>query len=271
MSYDTLFITDLHGNLEALRRAVQRAMQVTESCVTSSREGTSRPNLVTVRLRDGEYVHTRHATADVADDFRARLRDGRRYRSVDQHGKRPVTHAIDLDTGAVMGLGEDDTALQESLSRFSVSARSSSPMSCYRCCTASGAMAWVCSQCSATTTSEELESLLLEEDQTRPSVVHPRANPPPGTRAGAGIRLRPQQAIPLPPLGAERGTNRTRPCRLTEGLDTSGLVTLDPSAAVRGQPEPGSAGARRYARGQPVGSLASGGEAVRHSSIRPHP
>ena len=120
MSYDTLFITDLHGNLEALRRAVQRAMEVTAPRYLVL-GGDLAPNLVTVRLRDGEFV-LRHETRygpDVADDFRARLREGRRYRPEDQHGKRPVTHAIDLNTEAVLGLGEDDLrALLERPSGF---------------------------------------------------------------------------------------------------------------------------------------------------------
>ncbi len=120
MSYDTLFITDLHGNLEALRRAVHHAMQVTTLRYLIL-GGDLAPNLVTVRLRDGEFVlrHEARYGPDVADDFRARLREGRRYRPEDQHGKRPVTHAIDLDTEAVMGLGEDDLrALLERPSGF---------------------------------------------------------------------------------------------------------------------------------------------------------
>lgn len=120
MSYDTLFITDLHGNLEALRRAVQRAMEVRAPRYLVL-GGDLAPNLVTVRLRDGEFVlrHEARYGPDVADDFRARLREGHRYRPEDQHGKRPVTYAIDLNTEAVMGLGEDDLrALLERPSGF---------------------------------------------------------------------------------------------------------------------------------------------------------
>ena len=55
MSYDTLFITDLHGNLDALRRAVERAEQ-TARLRYLVLGGDLAPNLVTVRLRDGEFV-----------------------------------------------------------------------------------------------------------------------------------------------------------------------------------------------------------------------
>ena len=116
MSYDTLFITDLHGNLDALRRAVERAEQ-TARLRYLVLGGDLAPNLVTVRLRDGEFVlrHEARYGPKVADDFRARLRVGRRYRPEDEHGKRPLTHTIDLDTGAVLALGDDD--LRELLER----------------------------------------------------------------------------------------------------------------------------------------------------------
>ena len=120
MPYDTLFITDLHGNLEALRRAVQRAERVTTLRYLIL-GGDLAPNLVTVRLHDGEFVlrHQARYSPDVADDFRARLREGRRYRPEDQHGKRPVSHTIDLNSAAVLGLGEDDLrALLERPSGF---------------------------------------------------------------------------------------------------------------------------------------------------------
>ena len=55
----------------------------------------------------------------MADDFRARLRVGCRYRPEDQHGKRPLPHTIDLDTALVLALGDDDLrALLESPSSF---------------------------------------------------------------------------------------------------------------------------------------------------------
>jgi Icc-related predicted phosphoesterase len=120
MSYDTLFLTDLHGNLDALRRAVERAEQ-TARLRYLVLGGDLAPNLVTVRLRDGEFVlrHEARYGPEVADDFRTRLRVGRRYRPEDQHGKRPLTHTIDLDTGAVLALGDDDLReLLESPSSF---------------------------------------------------------------------------------------------------------------------------------------------------------
>ncbi len=55
MSYETLVITDLHGNLDALRRAVERAEQ-TARLRYLVLGGDLAPNLVTVRLRDGEFV-----------------------------------------------------------------------------------------------------------------------------------------------------------------------------------------------------------------------
>jgi len=55
MPHDTLFITDLHGNLDALRRAVDRAEQsVMLRYIVLG--GDLAPNLVTVRLIDGEFV-----------------------------------------------------------------------------------------------------------------------------------------------------------------------------------------------------------------------
>jgi Icc-related predicted phosphoesterase len=108
---DTLFLTDLHGNLDALRRAVERAERVTPSLRHLVIGGDVAPNLVTIRLRDGEFV-LRHEAAygpQVAEDFRALLRQRRYYRPEDQHGKRPVAHAIDLDADAFLGLSDEET------------------------------------------------------------------------------------------------------------------------------------------------------------------
>lgn len=120
MSHDTLFITDLHGNLDALRRAVRRAEELT-SLGYLIIGGDIAPNLVTMRLRDGEFV-LRHEACygpKVSEDFRARLRDGRRYRREDQHGKRPVIEKVDMDAETFLGLGDDETkALLEPLSSF---------------------------------------------------------------------------------------------------------------------------------------------------------
>ena len=52
MAHDSLFITDLHGNLGALRRAVERVPTACHVVIG----GDLAPNLVTVRLRDGEFV-----------------------------------------------------------------------------------------------------------------------------------------------------------------------------------------------------------------------
>jgi Icc-related predicted phosphoesterase len=109
MAQDTLFITDIHGNVDALRRAVERA-----EASTALRHlvlgGDLAPNLVTVRLRDGEFVLRHEASygPNVAEDFRARLREGRSYRPEDQHGKRPLTWAMDLPAAAFLRLGDED-------------------------------------------------------------------------------------------------------------------------------------------------------------------
>jgi len=110
MPQDTLFITDIHGNLDALRRAVERGEGVT-SLSHLVLGGDLAPNLVTVRLRDGEFVLRHEASygPKVAEDFRARLREGRFCRSEDQHGKRPVTHAIDLQAATFLDLGDEET------------------------------------------------------------------------------------------------------------------------------------------------------------------
>ena len=120
MPHDTLFITDLHGNLDALRRAVERAEQsVMLRYIVLG--GDLAPNLVTVRLIDGEFVlrHEAWYSAKVANDFRARLRGGRRYRSEDEHGKRSVTHEIELASAAFLELSDAKTqTLLESPSSF---------------------------------------------------------------------------------------------------------------------------------------------------------
>ena len=120
MSYDTLFITDLHGNIDALRRAVTRAtasMDLRHLMIG----GDIAPNLITVQLRDGEYV-LRHESvygASIQEDFRSRLRAGKQYRSNDQHGKRSVKTTIDADVASVLSLGDDETrALLAPLSTF---------------------------------------------------------------------------------------------------------------------------------------------------------
>jgi Icc-related predicted phosphoesterase len=120
MSHDTLFITDLHGNLDALRRAVERAEQAT-SFRYLILGGDLAPNLITVGLRDGEFVlrHEANYGPKVVDDFRARLRERRYYRPEDQHGMRAVMHAIDMEAGAFLELGDDDTqALLQQPSSF---------------------------------------------------------------------------------------------------------------------------------------------------------
>src|SRR5687768_17029102 len=110
MAHDTLFITDLHGNLDALRRAVERAEQAAplRHLIVG---GDIAPNLVTVRLRDGEFVLRHEATygPELAEDFRSRLRERRFYQPEEQHGKRPVVHPIDLDSASFLALDEDDT------------------------------------------------------------------------------------------------------------------------------------------------------------------
>jgi Icc-related predicted phosphoesterase len=114
MPHDTLFITDLHGNLDALRRAVQRAEQVAPLRYLIL-GGDLAPNLVAIRLRDGEFVLRHEATygPKVADGFRSRLREGRRYRADDEHGKRALLHPIDLDAAAFLALS--DKAMQRLL------------------------------------------------------------------------------------------------------------------------------------------------------------
>jgi Icc-related predicted phosphoesterase len=110
LAQDTLFITDIHGNLGALRRAVERA-EGAGSLNYLVLGGDLAPNLVTVRLRDGEFIlrHEANYGPKVAEDFRARLRQGRSYRPEDQHGKRPVTYAINTQASAILDLGDDDT------------------------------------------------------------------------------------------------------------------------------------------------------------------
>ena len=106
MSYDTLFITDLHGNVDALRRAVDP---------TNLRYlilgGDIAPNLVTIHLRDGKFVlrHEEFYGPKVWEDFRSRLRDGRQYQHEDQHGKRAVNTDIDMDTETLLSLGDEET------------------------------------------------------------------------------------------------------------------------------------------------------------------
>jgi Icc-related predicted phosphoesterase len=120
MPHDTLFVTDLHGNLDGLRGAVERAEQ-TAPLRYLVLGGDLAPNLVTVRLRDGEFVlrHEARYGPKVAEDFRTRLRAGRRYRPEDQHGKRSLTHAIDLEAGAFLELNDAETqALLERPSSF---------------------------------------------------------------------------------------------------------------------------------------------------------
>jgi Icc-related predicted phosphoesterase len=108
MRHDTLFITDLHGNIEALRRAVERAAQVAPLRYLIL-GGDLAPNLVAVRLRGGAFVLRHEATygPKVANDFRSRLREGRRYRPEDEHGKRALIHPIDLDAAAFLALGDE--------------------------------------------------------------------------------------------------------------------------------------------------------------------
>src|SRR6185437_10397086 len=103
MSHDTLFITDLHGNLDALRRAVERAEQAAPLRYLIL-GGDLAPNLVTVQLRDGEFVLRHQASYGprVVEEFRARLMERRYYRAEHEHGKRPVKHIIDMGAGAFL-------------------------------------------------------------------------------------------------------------------------------------------------------------------------
>jgi Icc-related predicted phosphoesterase len=120
MSHDTLFLTDLHGNLDALRRAVERAEQVAPLRYLVL-GGDLAPNLITVQLRDGEFVlrHEPDYGPAVAEDFRGRLRAGRSYRARDQHGKPSVKHTIDMAAQAFLELGDDETrALLQGPSSF---------------------------------------------------------------------------------------------------------------------------------------------------------
>jgi Icc-related predicted phosphoesterase len=108
MSHDTVFITDLHGNLDALRRAIECAKQATRlrHLILG---GDLAPNLVTVNLRDGQFVlrHEECYGPKVAEEFRARLREGRRYRAEAHHGKRTIAHSVDLEVAEVLELDED--------------------------------------------------------------------------------------------------------------------------------------------------------------------
>lgn len=120
MPHDSLFITDLHGNLYALHRAVERAEQ-TAPIRYLILGGDIAPNLITVRLNDGDFVlrHERNYGSKVAEDFRARLKQGRRYRSEDQHGKCSITHVIDMEAEAFLKLDDENTrALLQKPSSF---------------------------------------------------------------------------------------------------------------------------------------------------------
>jgi hypothetical protein len=123
MPHDTLFITDLHGNLEALRRAVERAEQVVPLRYLIL-GGDLAPNLVAVRLRDGEFVLRHEASygPKVADDFRSRLREGRRYRPEDEHGKRASIHPISILFPRTWGLFDRELEKVVSLSASMASA-----------------------------------------------------------------------------------------------------------------------------------------------------
>ena len=120
MSYDTLFITDLHGNVDALRRALGRADESTDLRYLII-GGDIAPNLVTIRLRDGEFVlrHEQCYGPKVWEDFRSRLQDSRQYQRQDQHGKRPVRTKLDMDAATFLSLGDEETkALLQPLSNF---------------------------------------------------------------------------------------------------------------------------------------------------------
>ncbi len=116
MPHDTLFITDLHGNIRALQRAVDLARQSTtiQNLILG---GDIAPNLVAVQLHDGLYVvrHQQRYAPEVADDFRARLRARNCYRAEDHHGKCVLIHAIDLDAKDFLEFGdlEVQTLLEE--------------------------------------------------------------------------------------------------------------------------------------------------------------
>jgi Icc-related predicted phosphoesterase len=109
MSVDTLFITDLHGDVNALRRAVELAEE-SASIRYVILGGDLAPNLITVQLLDGRFVlrHESSYCRKVAEDFRRRLAERHDYRPEDNHGKYAITHSIDLDAKTFLALDDSD-------------------------------------------------------------------------------------------------------------------------------------------------------------------
>lgn len=108
MPVDTLFITDLHGNIEALVRAVELARDQ-HSIKYLVIGGDIAPNLITVKLTDGEFV-LRHAEVyhpSIANSFRQRLIVNRIYRSDEEHGKASVSVSFNLSRDDFLGLDQD--------------------------------------------------------------------------------------------------------------------------------------------------------------------
>jgi Icc-related predicted phosphoesterase len=107
-----MFITDIHGNIGALRRAVECAKQIMSPQFLVI-GGDIAPNLVTIRFSDGEFVlrHEEMYRQEIGEDLRSRIREWRSYSIDDEHGKRSVTHVVDLDTKTFLELSDNETRL----------------------------------------------------------------------------------------------------------------------------------------------------------------
>lgn len=110
MSQNALFITDLHGNIGALRRAVETAQQ-DRSLEYLIVGGDIAPNLVVIKLRDGEFAIRHEARYDtrIASGFREALVKRRVFRPDGHHGKCALFYHIDLDCDAFLRLSDRET------------------------------------------------------------------------------------------------------------------------------------------------------------------
>jgi ribosomal protein S12 methylthiotransferase accessory factor len=111
---DTIYITDIHGNLGAIQRALAKARE--HSAVRRLvLGGDVAPNRVGLRLLDGDFPlrHEARYDPEIAAELRRCLRERRPYRPEDQHGKPAVFHEITATSEELSRL--DDAALRSVL------------------------------------------------------------------------------------------------------------------------------------------------------------
>jgi Icc-related predicted phosphoesterase len=103
--YDTIFITDLHGNLKALQKAVLSGRKIGKPKFLII-GGDIAPNLVTIKFTDGEFVlrHMPKFSDAIVKDFCSLVAKKHYYSDNENYGKLSIPYSLNMSQGQFLSL-----------------------------------------------------------------------------------------------------------------------------------------------------------------------